>query len=241
MNRNAIGFATVCSLLSIALSHSVDARSIRADTGQNGWNSSSTSFTDSSYLLNPGVTTGFAATYANVAAVNDDIGLQATSGIEYNWYSSATSNIQAAEDQIVVYTLDNNSADAAGGTTPAISSGDIEVEFNYDYLNEASLFANNTSTASFSIGNYTYSGVVDQIYTSPNDFLFSASGALLGAFDASGDLVSGLGGWTRSPSGGSVSAPEVDPSSAVSALTLLVGVLAILQNRRKPGMAVVGA
>jgi hypothetical protein len=69
--------------------------------------------------------------------------------------------------------------------------------------------------------------------------VFSKTGAFIGALittvDASGDtslsLSPSLGAWTKS--GGSVSAPEIDSSSVVTALTLLGGALVLVRGNTR--------
>jgi len=46
-------------------------------------------------------------------------------------------------------------------------------------------------------------------------------------------------GWTES-GGGSMSAPEIDPSLAIGGFTLLVGSLAVLRGRRRSPVRILG-
>ena len=60
---------------------------------------------------------------------------------------------------------------------------------------------------------------------------FSFGSLVLAASNWWGNGDHGKGG--GSGGGGGFSAPEIDPSSAVSALTLLLGALAVLRGRRR--------
>jgi hypothetical protein len=254
MKLKTIGLTAVSSLLGIALSQSVDARTIRADQGQNGWVSPSSGCAPvvAPTSLSPGATTPSATNTAsfvdcNSAELQDDIlgvnfGLVATSATEYNWYTSPPSSTNpqgppGPVEQILVYNLADNPI--SSNNLVNVKSGDIEVEFNYDG-NQSST---NTSMAQFTIGGYTYSAAVGSIYSGENDFLFSASGGFLGSLttDSSDNTIISLSstskdGWTQTPSGGpgTLTAPEIDSSSATGALTLLMGLLAVMQGRMRP-------
>jgi hypothetical protein len=247
MKLKTIGLTA--SLLGIALSQSVEARTIRADQGQNGWGSPSSACapTVAATGLNPGDTTPYTTSFVDcsTAQFQDDIfdvnsGLVANFATEYNWYTSTPSltNLQGPPnpvEQILVYNLAGNPVSSNNSVN--VASGDIEVEFNYD----GSQSPTNTSMAKFTIGGYTYSAAVGSIYSGENDFLFSASGAFLGSLttttDSSGNTLisssSSKDGWTQTPSG-TLTAPEIDSSSATTALTLLIGLLAVMQGRMGP-------
>jgi hypothetical protein len=89
------------------------------------------------------------------------------------------------------------------------------------------------SGASLKFGGNTYTGGCGGTST---DLLFSQSGSLVGyvtdASDGTATIHSGTSvpGWTES---GVVSAPELDPSSAIAGLTLLMGGLAVLRGSRR--------
>jgi hypothetical protein len=251
MKLNAIGLVTACSLLCVAFCQPIEARSIRGDQGQNGWDKTASSFTSSPYSLNPGVSTPFTVAIGNDTAsmLLDDVQLSGASAVKYNWYASATSFSQAEKqvtplEQVVVYNLGGSKDLVHEGSQVLNLAGDTEIEFNYDDgspLLQSQINQNPNASAQFTIGGITYSADVANIYspTSQNDFVFSKTGAFIGALittvDASGDtslsLSPSLGAWTKS--GGSVSAPEIDSSSVVTALTLLGGALVLVRGNTR--------
>jgi hypothetical protein len=89
------------------------------------------------------------------------------------------------------------------------------------------------SGASLKFGGNTFTGGCGGAST---DLLFSHSGSLVGyvtdASDGTATIHSGTSvpGWTES---GVVSAPELDPSTAMAGLTLLLGGLAVLRGGRR--------
>jgi hypothetical protein len=155
---------------------------------------------------------------------------------QYDWYtnaipSSGTCSPESFDapgpvEQVIAYSL------ASGGFL-SLAAGDTEVQFNYDPS-----VAGATGVASFTVGGVTYTSIGTTIpteATKTNDFLFDASGKLLGAIgaDTAGNptLTAGVPtGWTASS--GTVSAPELDPASGVAGLTLLLGGLAVLRGRQ---------
>jgi hypothetical protein len=167
-------------------------------------------------------------------------GLLIQSAIMYNWYSPGNLGSQSITDQILVYTLANNTNNSGmlfnPATIPSLSgnptlSGDVEIQFNYT----------TAANASFTFGGHTYSSAAGG--TPDADFLFSASGVLLGSLSPDGSTGVGLkcgvtatssclGNWTISGGSGNVSAPEINSSSAIPALTLLIGMLAVMKGRR---------
>lgn len=239
MRLNAIGLGAACSLVCVAICQPAEARTIRTDQNQNGWTVKASPFTSSPYSVNPGATTPFTAAIGNNSPtmLKDDALLAGTSAVEYNWYASPTSFYQAlhqapALDQIVVFKLANDSL--TEGSKTVNLNGDTEIEFNYatSSLTPAQL----SQKAQFTIGGVTYSATVADIVSQGNDFVFSKSGAFVGSIDETTDsfgnvisanLSSSLDGWTTS---GSVAAPEIDPSSTVTALTLLAGLLSIIRG-----------
>jgi len=190
--------------------------------------------------FNPGAPTANTATLSavlsNLPGSSDEAGLIVTAATQYDWYTNPipavstctdTPNATGPIEQVINYTL-------AGGTF-GLAAGDTEVEFNYD----ASL-NNATGTASFVMGGVTYTSSGTTLPTSTtfeNDFVFNASGALVGGIvvdpiSAVASFKTGVPtGWIAS--GGTVSAPEIDPTSAIAALTLLAGGLAVLRAGRR--------
>src|ERR1700735_2238254 len=97
MKLNAIGLTAACALLCAAYCQPIEARSIRADQGQNGWVNPASPYTSSPYGLNPGVSTPYTVSIGNNSSsmLFDDVGLSGTSAVEYNWYASPTTFNQA--------------------------------------------------------------------------------------------------------------------------------------------------
>jgi hypothetical protein len=134
-------------------------------------------------------------------------------------------------EQVMTYTMAANAS--------VSQAGDVEVEFNYNTFSNPAL-ATTAGTASFTMGGVTYTSTGTFLPTSTdNDFLFSSTGALKGEIvtDSTGtaSLVAGVPqGWSiKSGGGGTVSAPEIDPASAVAGITLLAGLLVVLRSGRR--------
>jgi hypothetical protein len=96
------------------------------------------------------------------------------------------------------------------------------------------------SGASFKFGGNTFSGGCGG---SPTDLLFSQSGSIVSIVGYVNDASDGTAkifqsssvpGWTES---GVATAPELNPSSAIAGLTLLLGSLAVLRGNRRMGLA----
>jgi hypothetical protein len=136
--------------------------------------------------------------------------------------------------------LDSSVLAAAGGT---------EIEFNYD---SAQINAANLGPASFTFGGtkYTSASGGNGLLFGADNFVFDSAGKFLGSFVAdpiSGttSLVAGvngaIAGWTSGSSTGTgtgtgtgtMGAPEIDPSSAIAALTLLAGGLVVLSSKSR--------
>jgi hypothetical protein len=256
MKYRIVTLTAVCSALCLGYTPRVEAngsgRPIRADLpcpygGAGPVNSTLWSPIAATSPFNPGAPTANAA--ALVAGVNITTdsgsggGLDITGATQYDWYtnpipaastcSNPSSPVPADPiEQVIDYNL------AAGGSL-GLAAGDTEVQFNYDTSLDST-----KGVASFTMGGVTYTSTGPLLPTSTdNSFLFSSTGALLGALtlDANGNTVLTTGvvpaGWTESSSGGGggggVSAPEIDPSSTIAALTLLVGGLAVLRAGRR--------
>lgn len=241
MKNTFAAIATVCTALSLACAPRAEAggRGIRADLpcpyGGAGTTPLWTPTTGSS-PFNPGApTANSAALVANTNFITTDSGvgggLDITGATQYDWYtnpipSSCTPTPSDPIEQVIDYQL------AAGGTL-GLAAGDTEVQFNYDPS-----LASTKGIASFTMGGVTFTSNGPLLPTSTdNSFLFSATGAFLGALtlDSSGNTVLTAGvptGWTES--GGTTTVPEIDPSSAIAALTLLAGGLVVLRGRRTP-------
>jgi hypothetical protein len=215
------------------------------------WSPTSTSGS-AAIPYNPGLVTPFSAILvAGSNVTQDDNTLNITGATQYDYYSSAipaaadcaanpfTLNPNGPLEQVIVYTLAAN-----GGL--GLAAGNTEVEFNYNTFFVPSL-ATTAGTASFTIGGVTYTSTGALLPTGTlNDFLFDISGKYLGELgtDSVGNPVLipssatslAPGGWS-SGGGGSVSAPELDATSAVSALMLTIGGLMVaLAGRRSRGL-----
>jgi hypothetical protein len=142
-------------------------------------------------------------------AATVDSSYTATAGEMIQFYSAGTLASQA-----VIFTLGTKS--------------ETEIELNG--------WCSGTTGGSFTWGGTTYSGGCG----STTDFLFDSSNKLAGyVTDSVGGpstitLTTSLPtniGWTTG--GGTVSAPEIDPASSISAFTLLAGCLAVLHGSRR--------
>jgi hypothetical protein len=243
--------AALCSLASLAYAPQAQAgHTIRADLpcpfGGGGSPGPTAAWVVASGAspFNPGGPTTNPATLsavlANLPEPTDEAGLTITAATQYDWYTNPIPSALSCTDmpnapgpieQVIDYTL-------AGGSL-GLAAGDTEVEFNYDgSLNGAK------GTASFVMGGVTYTSAGTTLPTganNQNDFIFSKSGALVGALvvDPNSEIASinsGVPtGWTASGGGGggTVTAPEIDPTSAIAALTLLAGGLAVLRGGRR--------
>jgi hypothetical protein len=203
--------------------------------------------TSGSSPFNPGLVTPNTATLVAGSTINtDQVELAITSAVQYVYYSSPIPAASACEPPGDPFTLNSNGpleqvlTYTMAANASVSQAGDIEVEFNYNTFSDAAL-ASTLGNASFTMGGVTYmsSGTVLPTSTD-NDFLFSSTGVLKGEIvtDTSGtaSLTAGVPqGWTikSSGGGGTVSAPEIDPASAVAGLTLLAGMLAVLRSGRR--------
>jgi hypothetical protein len=160
--------------------------------------------------------------FPNGTSVNDagtvNASFTATGGEMFQYYTGA---IQAVPDaQVAVWDLN----------TGPFGSHETELELNG--------WCPGGSGASLKFGGNTYTGGCGGTST---DLLFSQSGSLVGyVTDASNGTATihagtSVPGWTES---GVVSAPEIDPATAMTGLTLLLGGLAVLRGgRRTPAAA----
>ena len=224
--------AITASLAAVALAPAVQGRSLRADI-QCPYGNGGVSWTPTSG--NPlSISTGASGAYTSLfvpttagSISSDDVGLSVTSVSQYNTYaatpdaSTCGSNPNAPTPlaQVMNYTLGSGNAIGA--------AGDVEVEFNYA--------AGVTSgAASFTLAGMTFtaSGLT---FANDSDFLFSAAGAYKGAISSDGSTLSTAlpTGWSSKTGGGTVSAPEIDATSAAGALGLLFAGIAVLRGRRR--------
>lgn len=138
----------------------------------------------------------------------------ATGGEMFQFYPGAPSMTPSA--QVVAWTLANS---------------DTEIEMNG--------WCPGGASGSFTWGSATYKGGCG---TAPTDFLFNNTKGFIGYVNDTTntlDLVSAVPtGWTSSGGGtGTVAAPEIDSASAMAALTLLAGGIAVMRGRRPPKVA----
>jgi hypothetical protein len=202
--------------------------------------------------FNSGVTSANAVTLSWQASspfdtlTDFDSGVTFTSGLQYDLYAApiptapfSGTGAPGPVTQVLAFTL---AADQTFDTV-ALPTGGTEVEFNYD--TSSSLVSGATGPASFTMGGVTYTSLGPGVPTSTlNTFFFNPDGSLFGAetqtspgvFEvAVGAIASGWESSAGSTGGGGTvsSAPEIDPSSAASALTLLAGVLMVLLGARR--------
>ena len=219
------------------------ARSIRADVsptagGPQWFNSPSFQYVPSFPLLSgidPGISGAPVLVYTERGISDENglhiydlpipqqIGFSMPQALSYDW-----PNTTSATAQVQVYSLgpqgpgDTSSEQLSTPSGASVSVlGDTEVEFNYSG-------SSNPGVASFSYDGIKYhsSDTGSTLAGDTNDFLFSHAGAFVGWVNESGQLVTKLGGsgWT--------SAPEMNPASGLTALTLLAGTLAVMRGRR---------
>jgi hypothetical protein len=147
----------------------------------------------------------------------------------FNWGTNPASQTvgpSGISEQVVVYQLqDGQTLPLVGSTTQTFTtSGAIEVDFNYF----------NTScggeSASLAVGKQKYTSG-NPCAAGDNAFFFN---------DSTGKLVleGAVSGWKP---GTVASAPEIDPNSAVTGLSLLLGSLAVLRGRRSLPRAAIPA
>jgi hypothetical protein len=150
-------------------------------------------------------------------ATNGGAAYQATSGEMFQYFSGApstggSSNVPTA--QVAIWNLANS---------------DTEIELN-------GWCPNGVTGGSFTWGSATYGGNGGCGASAVTDLLFNtATKAYVGYVDDSTNTIElkSLPAWTVSGSGGgTVSAPEIDASSAVAALTLLFGATAAMRGRK---------
>jgi hypothetical protein len=232
MKNTSVAFIALCFALSLAYVPRAEAgHGIRIDEGNGtGCMSTYTTNADSSgaAAFIPG------GTYANAVActpnssspsdlfpagtpVNDaatvNAAYTATGGEMFQYYTGAIGVVPDA--QVAVWNL----------LTGPLGAQETELELNG--------WCPGGSGASLKFGGNTYTGGCGGTST---DLLFSQSGSLVGyVTDASNGTATihagtSVPGWTES---GVVSAPELDPSSAIAGLTLLMGGLAVLRGGRR--------
>jgi hypothetical protein len=245
----AVALCCVACLAWVPVAEAGGAHGISADLpcpygGAGAPNANAWSPISATSPYNPGLVTPNAAALVSGSNISQDqVQLSIVSAVQYVYYSNPipavgncsgdpfTVNPNGPLEQVMTWTMANNASIS--------QAGDVEVEFNYNtFFNPA--LATTAGTASFTMGGVTYTSTGAVLPTSTdNDFLFSSSGALKGEIvtDSSGNasLVAGVPqGWTikSSSGGGTVTAPEIDPASAVAGFTLLAGLLAMLRGRR---------
>jgi hypothetical protein len=245
MKHALVGLTALCSVVCLTMAPRAEARSIRADRPQTAgcqianWSTNAdpnagiaalspggvSSSTDSvvtctssgNNSVDPNNISSFFVTNDNVGPpygmqTNETYGATsnasylATSGELYQFVSTANGNVDA---DVVVWNLSNS---------------DTEIELN-NWCNSG------TTGASVSWGKNTYTGGCN---SATNDLLFNKAGSLIGyVTDSTSTLTlvtatSLPADWKSS----TVSAPEIDPASAIGALTLLAGCLAVLRRGR---------
>jgi hypothetical protein len=191
---------------------------------------------------NPGVLTATTAALVAGSSITNDLDglLLSTTAqtVQYDFYAAPLPKLTTCPgapfsapfpiEQVINYAL------ASGGVL-SLASGDHEVEFNY-----GPTMTGVAGTASFTVAGVTYTSTGGVLPTGNfNDFLFSSTGKLLGSLGQDQQdnptLTAGVpAGWIMtSGGGGTVSAPEIDSSTAIAALTLLAGGILVIGGRRR--------
>jgi len=137
----------------------------------------------------------------------------------YNWGSMPTNQGAGISEQVMLY-------------EPASSAGEpfsLEVDFNYN----SNVVTNGCAgqKATFAAGNTTFTdtfSATNSCTAGTNAFFFNSSGQLIGGTPA---------GWQTA----TTAAPEIDSKSAIGALTLLLGFVAVMRDRRQSGGKLVRA
>jgi hypothetical protein len=248
---------TVCSIVSLVCSSRAEANhGARADLpcpfgpGSGAWTQTATpSPFNAGVSGTVPVTLVGSLTGADAIFNQDELGLEITSAVQYDSYASAptpplggcteTTTSPGPLAQVMDYGLQSGTVlGLSGGGTLTLAAGTHEIEFNYDQATASiTRFQTNPGTASFTMGGVTYTSTGTNVpYVTDNDFLFDASGKLIGSlgFNEFASVIITAGaptGW--SSSGGTVSAPEMDPSSAAAAFSLLAGCAAVIRGRRR--------
>jgi hypothetical protein len=260
MKQLSLAVASLCSMACLIYTPRADAgnHNIRADLpcpfgpGSGAWTQTSM---PSPYNAGLAGTTPVTL-QGSIAGINnqDELGLVIVSAVQYDSYAAPptpppggcteTTTSTGPLAQVLDYGLNSASSFAPlevwngtvdTGTTLSLAAGDRELEFNYD---SSRVSLSTTGTASFTLGGVTYTSSGSFVPSgTDNDFLFDSTGKLLGGLgtDQFGSTVVFTGvptGWTAS-SGGTISAPEIDPSSAIAGLTLLAGGLVVLRGGRR--------
>jgi hypothetical protein len=108
-----------------------------------------------------------------------------------------------------------------------LSASKFSVAFNY-----ADTFGGPAETASLTVNDTTYTAKNPGALSDTTGVLTFVNGVLQGAANYVGSWTETTSGGGGNPGGG-MSAPEIDPASAISALTLLAGGLAILRGGKR--------
>jgi hypothetical protein len=228
----SIGFFLTGILGSMALIGAAGARSISSDT-PNFQLTSTTGSTSSATLDITGYTLTFApgtsATNSAYGALVPGISLpystavnnyNASNAFMYNWGPNPTvynASPPSITEQVDVYQLVNGqSLPVLGSSSTFTTNNAIEVDFNY-----ASTSGCSGQTASLKVGTSSFS-VKNPCGAGDNAFFFNTN--------ANGQVV--LEGTPSGWASTAHSTPEMDPNSAVTGLTLLLGGLAVLVGRR---------
>jgi hypothetical protein len=230
MKHTSVALTALCSALCLICAPRAEAgHGLRIDQGNGfGCMSTYTANADSTAAFVPGGSyeNSVACTpdssnpsdlFPNGTSVNDagtfNALFTATGGEMFQYYTGAIQAVPNA--QVAVWDL----------STGPFGSQETELELNG--------WCPGGSGASLKFGGNTYTGGCGG---SSTDLLFSQSGSLVGyVTDASNGTATihagtSVPGWTES---GVVSAPEMDPSSAIAGLTLLLGGLAVLRGGRR--------
>jgi hypothetical protein len=168
---------------------------------------------------------------------------------KYNAFDESFSGFGGPIAIIFAYTLAQTGDTVAGVTATAADEtvggaylgGDTEIEFDY-YESQFESPLNTMNGLKQGPASFTYGGVTFQSIgnstpvDSANDFFFNSAGQFVGYLNDNGIYVASS---TMSPATGwrAVAAPEIEPKSVASALTLLAGSLSVLLAGRRRAYA----
>jgi hypothetical protein len=232
MKHTSVGLTALCCVVCLACAPRAEAgHGLRIDEGNgsgcmstyatNADNSGAAAFIPGgTYAHSVACTPNSSAAsdlFPNGGPVNDAATVNATytatGGAMFQYYAGAI--VAVPDAQVAVWNL----------LTGPFGAQETEIELNG--------WCPGGSGASLKFGGNTFTGGCGGAST---DLLFSHSGSLVGyvtdASDGTATIHAGASvpGWTES---GVVRAPEIDPSSAMAGLTLLVGGLAVLRGSRR--------
>jgi hypothetical protein len=248
MKYALLGLTALCSVVCLTMAPRAEARSIRADTNpSNGWNACTTinpcaslptglTFnpfgSDPTAAPSPTLTGGLSLLVPDAQGGPDAQTPCISSGCGATGWSTPVPGVAlaytsgATQAQVVLFNLSNNpletvygpALDSLGNPIPLGSASGTAWEIGFNYSSTP------TTSASLAFGGNIYTASAQTLSPANlNEFVYF-NGALYAPT-----------GWTETSA--TVSAPEIDPSAAIAALTLLAGCLAVLGGGRRTPIA----